>query len=282
MSADRSAVGKLFALQSWVELTSAASYLSQLIGEETSRDDILRLGLDGHLPLSVRFISGVTVKRGSTIPIDDAKREMVPDLSGDGFFVLTEGTVIPGDKVIVWEEAIDVINGVWDLPMIGAESIEVEDLYQISLFRDPPERFCLDGAFVTDGRGLYCNVMARYETPSTREEEKNKHYHPAHFYPADRLPEGSVVVVRTQAIRDLAERLAKPAAAIKPVGTRERATLLTIIAALAELARVDVKKPSSAAAAIESQTARMGARVAACTIEEHLKRVPEALEARES
>src|ERR1700722_18386907 len=62
----------------------------------------------------------------------------------------------------------------------------------------------------------------------------------------------------------------------RPVGPRERTTLLLIIAALAELARIDVKKPSKAATSIESQTALMGARVAARTIENHLKLIPEA------
>jgi hypothetical protein len=64
----------------------------------------------------------------------------------------------------------------------------------------------------------------------------------------------------------------------RPVGRRERSTLLVIIAALAKLARIDVAKPSSAAVAIESETVLMGTRVAARTIEEHLRRVPEALE----
>ena len=53
-----------------------------------------------------------------------------------------------------------------------------------------------------------------------------------------------------------------------------------IIAALAKLARVDVTKPSKAAATIESEIARMGARVGVRTIEEHLKRIAEALESK--
>jgi hypothetical protein len=64
------------------------------------------------------------------------------------------------------------------------------------------------------------------------------------------------------------------------MGQRERTTLLLIIAALAELPKIDVTKPSAAAVAIESQTARMGARVASRTIENHLKLIPEALEGR--
>ena len=66
----------------------------------------------------------------------------------------------------------------------------------------------------------------------------------------------------------------------RPVGQRERTTLLVIVAALAKLARIDVAKPSSAATSLESQTALMGARVAARTIENHLKRIPEALESK--
>jgi len=53
---------------------------------------------------------------------------------------------------------------------------------------------------------------------------------------------------------------------------------LVIVAALAKLARIDVAKASSAAASIESQTTLMGARVAARTIENHLRCIPEALE----
>ena len=52
--------------------------------------------------------------------------------------------------------------------------------------------------------------------------------------------------------------------------------LLLIIAALAKLAKINVDKPSAAAAAIESETVRMGNRVAARTIENHLNRIREA------
>ena len=53
-----------------------------------------------------------------------------------------------------------------------------------------------------------------------------------------------------------------------------------IIAALAKLAKVDVKKVSAAAKAIESETICLKARVGLRTIEEHLKKIPEALEDR--
>lgn len=68
----------------------------------------------------------------------------------------------------------------------------------------------------------------------------------------------------------------------KPLGERERATLLTLIAALAHEAGIDIAKPSKAAGLIEGLTLRIEKRIAARTIEEHLKRIPAALEKRSS
>ncbi|MGO9446411.1 MAG: hypothetical protein ACLPXB_16795 [Thiobacillaceae bacterium] len=65
-----------------------------------------------------------------------------------------------------------------------------------------------------------------------------------------------------------------------PFGERERTTLLTLIAALATEAGIDISKTSKAASLIEGLTLGIGARVAARTIEEHLKRIPAALEKR--
>jgi hypothetical protein len=66
----------------------------------------------------------------------------------------------------------------------------------------------------------------------------------------------------------------------KPMSTKERGTLLTIIAALAKEAKIDISKPSKAAGSIETLTDQLGAPVAKRTIEEHLKRIPDALERR--
>jgi hypothetical protein len=54
---------------------------------------------------------------------------------------------------------------------------------------------------------------------------------------------------------------------------------LVIIAALAELAKIDVKKPTTAGGKIETRTALLGAEVSSRTIQDHLN-IPEALERR--
>ncbi len=66
----------------------------------------------------------------------------------------------------------------------------------------------------------------------------------------------------------------------KPLGERERTTLLVIIAALAAEADIDLSHPSTAAARIEEMTGRLGVRVTARTAEDHLKRVRKLLDER--
>jgi hypothetical protein len=69
----------------------------------------------------------------------------------------------------------------------------------------------------------------------------------------------------------------KPA---KPLATRERDTLLTIIAILCKDAKVPFEKPAKAAGMIQSTAATMGLSIGETTIEGHLKKIPDALATR--
>lgn len=66
----------------------------------------------------------------------------------------------------------------------------------------------------------------------------------------------------------------------KPLSTRERDTLLTIIAVLAREAKIKVDLPGKAAIFIEGLTDSMGTHVSKRAIEEHLKKIPDALATR--
>lgn len=283
MAISSRSAGKLVGLMRWVELGDGASYLSCLMGESIGREDILRLALEGHLTLSVRFVGAVTALCGRAEPAADVERHQIPLLNGEGTFHWVNGTPIPDtDKVIVYDDRIRSIVDVWDLPMLGGERLSVENAYEIARLRNEHELFSLEGAFVTDSMGLYCKLMERFEGELGR-RHANSPFHPDHYYPAAALPQDCILVVRTKVLEEFARRFNtdEPDRHAKPLGSRERGTLLTIIAALARLAKVDVSRPSSAATAIESETERMGTRVAARTIENHLKLVPDALEARE-
>jgi hypothetical protein len=161
--------------------------------------------------------------------------------------------------------------------MLGAERLDVEHKYQFLTDGPAVESTMLDGPLVSHPEGTWCQLLQRF----SEENLNSPRNHPDNYYPAGALPEDAVLVVRTSALQDLEALISEPEAAMeRPVGQRERTTLLVIIAALAELARIDVKKPSKAALTIETQTALLGARVAARTIENKLRLIPEAMESK--
>ncbi len=114
------------------------------------------------------------------------------------------------------------------------------------------------------------------------------------------LPEGCTLGLRRQVVEDLAETLNKelakekrrrvvegvieggalptPDALDKPLGARERHTLLKMIIGLAKLAKVDLSHPSSHAAAIESATTDLGVRVPERTVAKKLKEADDHLQ----
>ena len=63
----------------------------------------------------------------------------------------------------------------------------------------------------------------------------------------------------------------------KPLGTRERDTLLTIIAVLCKEAKLDYTKAAKTAGLIRSTAATMDVSIGETTIEGHLKKIPNAL-----
>jgi hypothetical protein len=84
--------GKLHTLKKWQTVTEAARHLTTVLGEPVAGADILRLGLDGHLVLSVNLINPVPA-------------------------VLCTGQTV---------EAIVMLSGVHDLPMTGLERHDVQ------------------------------------------------------------------------------------------------------------------------------------------------------------
>ncbi|WP_144290086.1 hypothetical protein [Ideonella sp. A 288] len=73
---------------------------------------------------------------------------------------------------------------------------------------------------------------------------------------------------------------AEPASDDAPLATKERTTLLCIVGTIAREAKFDISRPSKAAAAIVDSAAAVGVKLGQRTVEEWLKRVPDALERR--
>jgi hypothetical protein len=260
---------KLVQLKKWLTISEAARHLSILFGEDVSEADVLRLALDGELKLSVYFLHGADARCGPLVPLANAKRHAVQSENGE--WKDLDGTRVTTNLVLEYASQIASVDGVWDLSMLGLERLEIERRYHNLTGGPEVSLASLVGPIVHRDEGTYCELI---DVEFGHENNESRSFLPAF----GGLPEQSVLVVCTSALQEFEARLSEPERRIdKPMDPHERPTLLVMIAALANLAKIDWKRPSKAAAAIESQAALMGVQVGLRTIENHLKLIPEAL-----
>jgi hypothetical protein len=150
-----------------------------------------------------------------------------------------EGIYIGNGRVLEFEnEHVISIPGVWDLPMIGAEYIDIEHRWQQLTGGPTVTLQFLDGTFVERDDGAMCQLQSRFgaefqvalmeeldkliqavarnnlskekmeelllhhqEERKKCIEQKNPRPCDEDYYPAGGLPEDSVLVIRTDALR---------------------------------------------------------------------------------
>lgn len=262
-------MSKLLKMKDWLTVDDAAKHLSLMFGETVSKADVLRLALDGQLTLSVNFINGAEARCGPMIGSDEVQWEEMPGLKG-GTVRVPNGIMLNDGSAITLEDEVVSLRGIYDLPMLGNERLDVEHLYQ--QLTDGPEVTLhgLDGAFVVAG-DLYCQIqesmddnefqkgstahgrklevfiereglddeeaeVLRKEHKANREQfKKRRAERPASegYYPAGRLPHDAVYVVRTDALADLLAAASEPERPKEDLGTRERETLLKLLIGMA-------------------------------------------------
>jgi hypothetical protein len=269
-------VKKLAQLKKWLTVADAARHLGIHFGEDVSEADVLRLALDGHLTLSVYFVNHAWGWCGPSVP-----KQRLLNVNGEEWWSYSGGLAVGEDRAIVLGSETVELRGVWDLTMLGSERLDVEHRYQALTGGPAVNLEDLEGPILFRDDGMYCQVREHFSNNEFADSKtlREPYHHPSNFYPAAGLPSDSVLVVKTSALCDLEARVSEPDQRVeKPVEQRERTSLLAIIAALAQMAKVDVRKPSSAADAIESQMIEMGSRVSSRAIQNHLKLIPEALD----
>lgn len=324
-------MSKLFRLKEWVTIPEAAQHLSIVCGEAVAEADLLRFALQGQLTLSVYFVNHAKARCGLVVGLDEVEWRELPGVMTAALERVPESErgkpiryirSLPlddeGNKFINLRDEVSTLDGVWDLPMIGGERLDVEHRLQYLIGGPAVTLSNLDGAFVKSNGNQICQLQESfnenaYQDGSTaqlaelrqhiaakkisREEaEQLLRAHEAaregflerarskpekeNYYPAPGLPPDSVLVVRPANLFAFVDQINGASPDDKPTGERERATLLTIIAALAREAKIDISRPSKAGALIENLTQQLGARVSKRAIEEHLKRIRDALEKR--
>ena len=231
-------MSKLLKLKKWLSLYDAAKQISLTLKEPVDAGDVLRLALDGHLVLSIHLVNGAYGRYCRHVAIEDVEWNEVAFLDGRSTLRLPVGGRVwqfEGRTYQVTKEVQSLSDGVWDLPLIGGERVDVEFKFQQLNFGPEPTAVSLDGVLIQALNGHIFEVQTPYEK-STNTVEDKKLPNPERFHPAGALPEDSDFVVRTESLDELlrffSEDASKQDKALMP---RERETLLNIIAVMLEL-----------------------------------------------
>lgn len=212
-------MSKLFSLKEWLTIADAALHLSSVLGEKVTEADVLRLGLDGRFRLSVYFVNRSRALCGKVTTWDETNWLLLPkdDFIGDQqkqyvmpgitnkcrpnppklqalfddlcesdqgkCYPIMRDMIIDDERFLALSDDVIILDGVWDLPMIGNERLDIESRYQF-LTGGPSVASggLLAGVFVEGIDGQICQLKAKH-------------------YPAGALPEDAVFVVRTEALR---------------------------------------------------------------------------------
>lgn len=342
-------MSKLLKLKDWVTVADAARHLESAFGEAVSESDVLRLALDGRLVLSVNFVNHsvgrpgvvshyteeklIDVVNSGGLPNDlkwhHESPEGVKELRTMGFshipqaaetvgFTRLMSTRIDENRLLTLRDEAITLRGIYDLPMVGAERLDVEHKFQMLTGGPDVTLTNIEGAMVQAGDGeifqllqswddnkFYAGSTAQLEgierqilsdklsktasknlqdanaaARSKRKAELESALFSAQYYPAGGLPDDAVLVVRTAALSKFLDDVSGRTEQ-KSMGTKERNTLLCVIAALCRSAEIDYQK-SSKNAGIIRQIAheKLGVSIGDTTIENYLKLIPDALESR--
>ncbi len=226
-------MSKLFKLKVWLTIPEAAKYLSAALSEDVSDADVLRLGLDGHIKLSVHFLNMAWGKQWVPVTIEDVEWELYASPDGDMIRSPKNGTVwVSQDDTRQLSTTIQQLDAeAWDLPMIGAEEITVRTAFN-SLMNLPVVEYNVGhGACVASLSGDLFQLQYVH-TDEHRVGSWNPDWgNHDNFYPAEGLPYDSTLIVRTAVLVDFISGLSDS----QHPQQKERTSYLNIIGGLLEI-----------------------------------------------
>ena len=213
---------KIMSIREWFDFEEAAEYLTNALEETVTKDDVHSLIVQKSLPLSVRISNRYQLSRICQLHknLPDGKvvwekgMEMWrPYERGYGYFEMSK-------------EVLSLNSGVYDLPRTGYTLDIIEDIEKTGMFNDFPD-VPFEDVYLTSPSGIFWILVKR--EVDTHEDDPNG---PAKYTTCG-MPHNSKLVIRGIYLRDFADKLlAGSATKEKPLGTRERNSILRTIGGL--------------------------------------------------
>lgn len=226
-------MSKLFELKNWLSIPEAAKHLTSTLEEEVTAADVLRLALDGHLKLSAHIGNDVKARRGKLIPINEADYKEAKSFNSEGTVRLYGGIIVltngQESHIIKIDNEIFKLNGLYDLPMLGAERNRIEYEYCLITREFFDYSIYLNGAFVEGENGEIFQIQEHYTTQKYKSKYRatglksllyktelltdalkdfNKPITDG-YIPASELPPSITIVARTSVLREFEESIIK-------------------------------------------------------------------------
>jgi hypothetical protein len=261
-------MSKLIKFKKWLTIEDAASYLSTKLNEPINACDLLQLGLDGFLTISVNLLNAMYVRCGKAIP-------NTGNISG--------GFPFNGKDLLVFDSRIEMITGIYDLPMIAGEIQDCNHKIQkiaggpLVGGGDPRGAFLksptsesyyqrMDYIEQTDKQNGYFANRHKPElwdwTPRLFDDVNLEHYVEQGGVLLAVPSRQDVFVIRTDALFQFEQSQTRVSEAVeKPLSTRERDNLLKTIGGM--LALMLDKRPETVKAKTRNQSEIILALVAA-------------------
>lgn len=156
-------------LKNFFTLEEAAVYLSNKLEESVSLATLYQSIADKKLTLSVRLINQAYALKGQIFECEDGdlvefKTELTTGkiLEKPYFDYVTDDNSLPIslDKQFVYDNKAHIVDGIWDLAMVGEESLRVEHLYQNEV--NGPEPILTDtwGFYLKQGE-VVCRLITK-------------------------------------------------------------------------------------------------------------------------
>lgn len=200
---------KLFKLKEWFSINETAKRLSSSLDEEIKLSDIFRLALDKHLILSLRITHNMIVQ-----PIElkmCSLRELNPAFGiKDSLLSIPDEILdLKSEHVIPIGDLVNIETGFVDLPMLGAEVLDIERLHDKHRNVKTAEIYNVDGVFIKGNEEKLYRIMEpinrTYYPPAKSNLNKLPRYFGCNskqedYVPSDVIPKDVEIVVRREKI----------------------------------------------------------------------------------
>ena len=206
-------MSKLFKFKNWFSVEETANRLTSSLGEKVSASDCFQLAIDGHITISAMLDEGRYVIAAQVIKNTQRKvfEQWIIETLDDGAIIRSPaGEHFYSNEQLDYEyediervgDVFKITHGIYDLPMLGAESLDVMHAFDLSRGQSPREFHNMEGPFLLTDFGLV-NVLNTFNEFSIKCDDNGnpkpfdktskqfvdfsrKNYH-SFFYPADEI-----------------------------------------------------------------------------------------------